>query len=65
MLASTRVDLTELRSFRTSEEGKSAPSFSFRSVGLAVKPSVSTAVDLSSIPAFAVDHFPGRVIPVT
>ena len=36
-----------------------------RLVGLVVKASDSRAVDLGSIPAFSVDTFPDRVIPVT
>ena len=36
-----------------------------RLVGLAVKASTSRAPDLGSNPAFVVDLFAGRVIPVT
>ena len=34
-------------------------------VGLVVEVSASRAVDLSSIPAFILDLFPGQIIPVT
>ena len=34
-------------------------------VSVVVKASASGAADLGSIPAFAVDHFLGRIIPVT
>ena len=42
-----------------------SPIESSRLVGRVVKASVFRAADLGSIPAFAVDLFPGRVIPMT